>query len=339
VDSGEPQPAPDSAATSPSVGAAKEVDIALGQSGLGAVRLGMAVADYRHLHAATSGPVDSGMTILGRDEERKCTAYQLNQSGRPWVWVRGGRVVTVALGDGVPGATVTPTAFGVAVGGRLDLTGAGQDGWTMDPGAPVPVARRIAEPDVIVTIADSDADGILDFASVGTRAGDECEFDTVDAQVVPPAPAIDDSSFLGLSLGMSSAEVEALPGWDLATIVRAPCRIYTAQRQYYAYVLEETVVGIGATRTVNGPTAGQSIKEAVAALGAERTRVTSWQRIGQEWQSEVRLADGRTFTVRSDNPRVRQAGLDVAISGPVPPEERIINSVVLGRTCDSRVSG
>ncbi len=298
--------------------------------GGGQLTLGMAASDFQ----ALLDRAGEERQLLAYDEVNGCERYASPSNSPPfdsWVWVRDATVVTI----GVEFSDVVDVGFGPTVNGLLDRDDPDLRSWTWDDAAPVPVARLVDAGEV-ATLADTDANGQVDFVSVGMVQAEECE---VPAERPPPAtdsdaPAIVGASLLGASIGMSSRTITALSGWR----VQDPggCSVFSARGSSTAYV-RDVVVGIEGTRTSDGVMAGQTVDEAVAALGAERVEIVEPSATRYRGEIELRVDDGRILTVSVGEPSVVVEGLDVVASPPRDLRDRVVTTIRIGETCNQPV--
>lgn len=331
-----PPSSPSPAADAPSAAARPPVqaDDVLGRTGIGRIKLGMSGSDYRGLFADPA--VETGeFAMSGVDEVRGCLQYADHSQAVPTsVWVRDNEVVSVAVAVYPRDHLQVATGFGATLGEEFDVP-AGPAGWLIDPDAPVPVARLV-EGGNLVTLADTQADGVLDFASVSSVTGDECQVDHTLWQTWPndEVPAFEAGALLGLRVGMSVEQAEALPDWTRAGS-RGSCSMYWGEEGGAAYAMDGVVVGLQPTRVLDGPSTGQTMAEAVAGIGIDRVHLGEPQQIDGWWTTELTVDGATTYRVRSSDPAVQLDGLDVAVMPPVAAGDRVIITVLLGDSCDA----
>lgn len=110
------------------------------------------------------------------------------------MWARDDRIVTVGI-DPVGAAATT---FGPRLGDPFGRRSALPAGWAVDTDLSILVARG-SDGTTLATLADTDADGLLDYATVASPAGEECDLDPPAIGAVgPPVTGPDD--FDGLAL-------------------------------------------------------------------------------------------------------------------------------------------
>lgn len=152
--------------------------------GFDEVRLGMPADDFQFAHRDLSG-WDSTLRVPGRDRERGCIQYAISSRTGPtvWVWSRDDRIVTV----GIDQVGTASTSFGIRLGDPFSRDDVPPD-WAVDDDAGILVARGV-DGATLATLADTDSDGLLDYATVALPPGDECELDPSSAVVARPSPS------------------------------------------------------------------------------------------------------------------------------------------------------
>lgn len=302
--------------------------------GMGEVRLGEPCGDS----------CDVTQEFGTSDDGKGCVWFPLRAQSQPpspsigrWAWTRDG----VVVGVGIHRVTLLETpggAFSTWVGSRegeaLDPPRGQLERWDRDQDARVAVLRRTYE-EVTTTLADVTGDGLLDYASVATAAGERCALDQSAFLFMPPratgSSAIQGDTLQGVRLGMTAAEAAAVPGWDPPSRFSGPCQ--TAGRSFAGvatYDVEDTVISLSAQAVAGGPRVGMTVAEVVDAMTGdvrEIPREDVWPFRLLEGQDP----DGRRLVVFLGPNGETVEGLDSLVQGPL-----VAYGMWIGESCWDR---
>lgn len=311
--------------------------LVLDDTGIGDVRLGMTLMEYRHGDPSQPGGGRSSR-LVAYDYSHGCLQYESSEASADvvWVWARGNAVVAVGVergpGSGA-GASATPGSlvFGARLGEPLAVVDELPQPWSWDDSRRLRLASRPTDAGA-VTLADVDGDGLVDYARTAS-ADDVCDVDPRRSpELQSPATGsatIEGDSLLGVSLGLEADDVTTVDGWFELGSPRRPCRRFGSGHGARAQALDGRVVALSADRLAEGPAVGDPLGATLEILGltSQSTGV-----LPDGWQVARHLfvmPDGRMLGLDSARPYHLHQELDRSY----PVGEPTIRSITVGRSC------
>lgn len=304
--------------------------------GFAEAQLGQWGSDFRR--AACGGPClfNDPLWSSYTDSTHGCQLYRWSRDDATTatVWTIDARVVSVSVAaNGAPARIATWP--GVTFGDTLSSSDERLQGWAWDAAAPVPIATFAAD-DRVTTLADTDADGRLDYAGIATVPGQACEIGTDSVSPIDgngAGPAIDGDSLQAVEIGMAPLEVLAVAGWSERDIGAAgTCRLFVHGDSLRAYAVDNAVIGLSAPAVVGGAAVGQTVAEVSAVMGPDQVNVESPSPQDLP-EFTLRDAAGRVFILTAFPELVVTPQLDIPLVASTDPMDNVVHDIVLGSTC------